>query len=302
MKKLLSTIILLGLIYLIFLYHTPIIQFLMIHVIYKDQLFMPENSMYAKDQDWLFVQKTNDFYPKNRQDLLNLFYTALDNGLEEFTFYCDETYKECLDDMQILTNDNYILSNINNLVTTLNSYHRIYVNMNVLGRVHVQFEHTYTEDQKLEIETKVNQLYEELISPNMTDEEKIRTIHDYIIENTVYDQNRSEYIDTSNPFYVTTSSTAYGPLFTGEAVCGGYTDAMALFLDKMGLPNYKIASDNHIWNFVYVDGAWKHLDLTWDDPVNSKMNYNFFLISTDTLKQLDRTEHTFDSSIYLEAK
>ena len=81
---------------------------------------------------------------------------------------------------------------------------------------------------------------------------------------------------------------------------------MALFLDKIGLPNFKIASENHIWNVVYIDGQWKHLDLTWDDPVvdtgENILTYNYFLISTDDLKKKNEAQHQFDKSIFQEAK
>ncbi len=306
MKNLIKTIFLFGILYLVFIYRTPIIRFMMIHVVYHDSLFAREANSYVRNQDWLYVQKTDEFYPKNKQDILNLFYTALDNGWEEVTFYCDETYDACLNDMQSLTDDNHILSSINNLVTTLNSYHRIYVTTNAFGRVHIQFERTYTEDQKKEIQAKVDQLYDELITPSMNTEEKIRVIHDYIINHTTYDREQADYFEENNNFYTTTSSTAYGPLFIGKAVCSGYTDAMALFLDKMQIPNYKIASYNHIWNFVYVDGQWKHLDLTWDDPVMTNgenvLSYNLFLISTDTLEKENFEKHSYDKLIYLEAK
>ena len=101
------------------------------------------------------------------------------------------------------------------------------------------------------------------------------------------------------------------PLGEGKGICGGYTDAMALFLDKMGITNYKIASENHIWNLVYIDGSWKHLDLTWDDPVSTDgtdyLQHKYFLITTKQLKEADSgdvivVEHNFKDSIYRELK
>ena len=306
MRRLIKTVFLFGILYLLFIYRTQIIRFMMIHVVYRDSLFSGESNQYVRNQDWLYVQRTDEFYPKTKQDILNLFYTALDSGWEEVTFYCDESYHSCLNDVKSLTDDNYILSSINNFVPTFNSYHRIYVSMNVLGRVNIQFERIYTEEQKKELQAKVDQIYSELITSSMNTEEKIRKIHDYIIDHTVYDQEHAEYVEKNDAFYVTTSNTAYGPLFTGKAVCSGYTDAMTLFLDKMGIPNYKISSYNHIWNFVYIDGEWKHLDLTWDDPVMSNgdniISYDLFLISTDTLETENIEKHSYDKLIYLEAR
>ena len=74
----------------------------------------------------------------------------------------------------------------------------------------------------------------------------------------------------------------------------------------MGIKSYKISSDQHVWNAVYLDGKWVHLDLTWDDPVVSSgenlLEHNFFLIDTSTLLALEQTEHIFDQNIYSELK
>ena len=79
---------------------------------------------------------------------------------------------------------------------------------------------------------------------------------------------------------------------------------MAIFLDRYNIPNFKIISENHIWNAVYLDGNWYHLDLTWDDPVTSDksdvLEYNFFLITTDELEQLKTNQHVYDKTVFSE--
>ena len=102
------------------------------------------------------------------------------------------------------------------------------------------------------------------------------------------------------------SDTAYGPLFQGYGICGGYSDLMELFLIRMGVKCYKISSENHVWNAVYVDGKWLHLDLTWDDPVANDgkqyLEYNYFLVDTSKLLYLESTQHTFNQNHYKEFK
>jgi len=78
---------------------------------------------------------------------------------------------------------------------------------------------------------------------------------------------------------------------------------MAIFLNKMNIINYKISNDEHIWNLVYLDGNWYHLDLTWDDPI-SDINVSrstYFLITTETLEKINDKAHNFDKNIYSEA-
>ena len=80
---------------------------------------------------------------------------------------------------------------------------------------------------------------------------------------------------------------------------------MAIFLDRMKIPNYKISSDKHIWNLVYINGKWLNLDLTFDDPVTNTgediLQHDYFLISTDELLKLDKSEHTFNKEVFKEA-
>ena len=128
---------------------------------------------------------------------------------------------------------------------------------------------------------------------------KIKKIHDYIIDNTEYDINKSK--DINNSTYK--SNTAYGVLLQGYGICSGYSDAMAIFLHKLNITNYKISNNTHIWNLVYINGVWRHLDLTWDDPI-SELNINqetYFLISTKELKKLNDKTHDFNIYIFSEA-
>ena len=102
------------------------------------------------------------------------------------------------------------------------------------------------------------------------------------------------------------SDIAYGPLFEGYGVCGGYTDLMELFLERMQVKSYKISSNQHIWNAVYINGTWKHLDLTWDDPVSMDkkdyLEHSYFLIDTYKLLKQETTQHNFNQEIYSELK
>lgn len=63
--------------------------------------------------------------------------------------------------------------------------------------------------------------------------------------------------------------------------------------------------DNVHWNLVNVDNNWYHLDLTWDDPVTSNgtdvLEYDYFLITTTELEELESDQHNFDIKIYKEA-
>ncbi len=255
---------------------------------------------YAYNNDYIYVQKTDSFIPYSKQDIMNIFYTGLDNGYETITLYCPSEYTSCLDDVLKITDDRTLITDIGNFVHPYNNFHgfdRIY---NSLGEVSLMIVKMYSDEMIDALNKKMDDIALEIFKDGMTIEEKILSAHDYIIDNTVYKKE-----DTYH------SGDAYGTLIEGASKCSGYADAMALFLDKLGLKNYKVASDNHVWNAVYLFGEWVQLDLTWDDPpiedgasestINS-MRHKFYMIDTPTLESYNTGEHEFDKSVYIEVR
>lgn len=59
------------------------------------------------------------------------------------------------------------------------------------------------------------------------------------------------------------TNSAYVAVMEGEAVCGGYANALRDLCDEAGIPALVLTSDplNHAWNQVYVDGKWYTADL-----------------------------------------
>lgn len=258
-----------------------------------------DKNEYYRDYDFDFVQNTNNFRPNNYQDLLNIYYTVLNAGKSNFTFYCPNSYDNCLSDVKKLANDQDTLSDINNYVHPFNGFNHIESEYDSLGRVTINIIRSYDDNDIKMITSKIDELLPQLVSNTNSLENNIKNVHDYIINNSKYDSNRSDKGVTSYK-----SDTAYGPLFEGYALCGGYTDLMELFLERMNIKSFKVSSENHIWNAVYINNNWKHLDLTWDDPVATDgkdyLEYNYFLIDTDQLLTLEQTEHNFNLKHYKE--
>lgn len=258
-----------------------------------------DKNEYYRDYDFDFVQNTNNFRPNNYQDLLNIYYTVLNAGKSNFTFYCPNSYDNCLSDVKKLANDQDTLSDINNYVHPFNGFDHIESEYDSLGRVTINIIRSYDDNDIKMITSKIDELFPQLVSNTNSLENNIKNVHDYIVNNSKYDSNRSDNGVTSYK-----SDTAYGPLFEGYALCGGYTDLMELFLERMNIKSFKVSSENHIWNAVYFNNNWKHLDLTWDDPVASDgkeyLEYNYFLIDTNQLLTLEQTEHNFNLEHYKE--
>lgn len=265
-------------------------------------LVIGSSNEYTKDYDFMYVQNSKDFVPYSYGDVKNVFYSIINNGWNEFTFYCPEEYTNCIKDVQTISNNATIITNINNYAHPLNSFITLNTSFSDSGEVNVSLDKLYDNNQIQAINHKVDEIIRENIKDNMSIKDKIKAIHDYIINNTSYDIERNE-----NGTSVYQSNTAYGALLEHKAICSGYADAMAIFLTRFGVENYKIASNTHVWNAIKIDNQWYHLDLTWDDPVSDQsdiLDHKYFIITTEELKSIDGDleEHKFDKSVYLEFK
>ena len=267
----------------------------------ESKIFKPTEIVkneYTRNYNFSYVSNTDDFYPNNKQDILNIYYTVLNNGMDEFTFYCKREYVNCEDDIVDIIQSQDVVSNINNFLHPYNSSNGnhldIYKN---IKKVTIKTTKIYDERMKNILDFDIDKIIKENINSKMSNREKIKVIHDYIINHTKYDK---DYADNKNKKYQ--SNTAFGALEEGYAICSGYADSMMLFLEKFGIKNYKIASNNHVWNYVYIDNRWYHLDLTWDDPITDDgkdiLDYTYFLITDGELEKLDKTYHTYNKAIY----
>lgn len=254
---------------------------------------------YYRAEDFAFVQNTSNFSPNNKQDIYNIYYTVLNAGKKNFTFYCPNKYKDCLTEVKALANNQTMLSNINNFVHPYNSFKHIETEYDSAGKVSIHVIKNYTTKEIEVVSSKVKEIEQTIFNQDLSVYNQVKVIHDYIINNSVYDQQRSD-----NNVVNYKSDIAYGPLIEGHGLCGGYTDSMALFLIDLNIKNYKIASAKHVWNGILVNDKWYNLDLTWDDPVvndgRNLLEYNYFLITSEKFKTLNDNQHDFDTSIYQE--
>ena len=305
MKKLLFTIICILAIYLAYTNQDVIVQYIMFNYVYKADKVSTEYNEYRLDYNYNYVQNTTNFKPYTKKEIINVIYSGLNNGWNKFSFFCGTEYENCIQDVKEVTNNATLLSNINNFVHPFNSYYKLNMAINSFGKIDMEVVKLYTDEEINQINNQVNKILNENTTDTMSNREKIKIIHDYIINHNEYDKDRANNLNNPNYTGKYRSHTAYGPLFEGYAICSGYSDLMSIFLDKLGVPNYKISTNKHVWNLVYLDGVWYHLDLTWDDPVvntgEDVLLDKFFLITTSELEKIDTSEHQYDKNIYTEA-
>lgn len=293
MKDIFKICFMICLVIVVYIFKDNISNFILDNIIYMGSNKVLTYNEYYLEYDYEYVQNTDTPNVKNKQEIINMFYSILNSGDNSYSFYCD--YDNCLDDVKNLTKDNKFTSDINNFVHPFNSFTTINIDISNSGKITVKPKKAYSEKEIIFIETYINEFISNNINDSMSNIDKIKLFHDHIINNTEYDQNSNDKL-----------YTAYSLLTNNKSTCGGYSDVMAIYLNMIGIQNYKITSENHIWNLVNLDGVWYHLDATWDDPIASDgkqyLLHNFFLISTSELHKLDTIEHNFDINIYKEAK
>ena len=260
-----------------------------------------EKNEYFKDKNYGFVKNTNDFIAKDKEHIIDILYTILNSGTSSFTFYCSDNYEECLLDFETITSDKVLLSDISNFVHPYNSFSNIHVSFNNYGKLTVNVIKNYSNEEIKEIDKEVDKIIKNEIKDNMTPRDKIRTIHNYIINNSNYPSD--EMLEKNG---IKAYNKANNNLFDKYGVCSGYADSMALFLEKFGYNNIKVSTKTHVWNLVYVENKWQHLDLTWIDPrivgAPDSLEIIYFLVSSERLKEIDGENRIYNQDIYLETK
>lgn len=266
--------------------------------ILKKEYIIAKANDYYLDSNFSYIKNYTDDV-SNKEELIDYIYYVINTGSEYADGECTKEYKNCVNDLKYIAEDEETLSIINNFVHPYNSFKTISFTYNERGKFSLIIEHIYTKEEITEINYVVNNTINTLIRKDMTNEEKIKTIHDNIINNTEYDTLKTKNIQ-DNTYK---SNTAYGVLIQGYGICSGYSDAMAIFLNALNIENYKISNSTHIWNLVHINGVWVHLDATWDDPI-SQFNANrdtYFLINYNELSKLNDGTHNFNKQIYKEA-
>lgn len=276
----------------------------------KIEIGTTENvDLYAK---WKFITKRNYSFieyknsdssiVRNENDIRNGIYNALNNGYDKYTLYCDyENNIDCKNDFISIISNKNLMTSISNYVNSYNRYSNVSSTAITNGsnvRLELTITKKYTEKEIEEIDKIIDSELNTLNLDEMSDKEKIKWAHDYLANKNSYDEE-SALSGKGNSF------SAYGAIVQDKAVCQGYAEAMSLLLDRFNIPNILVSSNTHVWNLVYVDDLWLHLDVTWDDPIvingGNIVAYDYYLIDNDTLESLDENNnHVYNSEYYLE--
>ena len=96
-----------------------------------------------------------------------------------------------------------------------------------------------------------------LTDPSMSDYEKLKIFHDYLVLNVES--------STDDP----TADSIYGALVNKKALCEGYAKAFSYLCNLAGIENMIVTGYtdvDHMWNMVKLEGKRYHIDVGWDKP------------------------------------
>ena len=114
-------------------------------------------------------------------------------------------------------------------------------------------------DKELEMAHKVDKIASNLFTDGMSDEEKIKAVSMYIMDNYEYDEL---FTDVSNMSPLETM------LYKKRAVCAGYAYFATVLLRKGNVDAYQVMNNKHMWNLIKEDDKYYYLDTTFVDGNN----------------------------------
>ncbi len=129
---------------------------------------------------------------------------------------------------------------------------------------------------------------------NLGEYEREKYIHDRLVSECEYDTEMLQH-NGDDP----DASSAYGALVNHRAICGGYTMATKLLLDRVGIQSHAVhgTADElpHVWLLANIEGSWYHLDTTWDDPVLSEPSANIQHAYFNLTDEMIKADHSISS-------
>lgn len=125
----------------------------------------------------------------------------------------------------------------------------------------------------LYVQAQAEKIVNENISGNMTDMQKVKTLHDWICTNTIYDPGLSGDKKNHNDASV---------LMNDSTVCEGYARIANILYNAAGIESCYISGVGHAWNIVKIGNNYFHVDTTWDD--GDVISYKWFMKSDEEMK------------------
>ena len=269
--------------------------------------FSPDNSMkaneyfafilralgYGKDFIWPYsIEKARDLEiipstaysnvnaPFLRTDVVHISYLAMSTKIKG----SDECLYEDLSQRSVINSEtaHAIFNKENNTERSFEEVEHISIDdmLKMLGVVFGKSLNSSHELTSNEMQTATD-IVAEIITPSMSQYQKILTLHDYVANAAKYGYPN----ENAEAAY-----TASGVFIYSTAVCNGYARAFEALMKAAGLEVMLISSSEmrHAWNLVKLNDRWYHVDVTWDDDdvtPDISVRYDWFLMPDNIMEK-----------------
>lgn len=140
-------------------------------------------------------------------------------------------------------------------------------------------------DRRAKVYEQVKQIVAESVTDGMSDADKVRAINDALCRRLSY--NKDSIANRAATGY--TGYSAVELVEDNKVICMGYANIFQACMDEAGVtgivvtgtvpPTPGSTNNGHAWNLVSIDGFWKVVDVTWDDPDdNSAVGEDYLLL------------------------
>jgi hypothetical protein len=215
-------------------------------------------------------------------------YNKLFSAIMKYDEWCEVPYIQGEDYGSVYTavmEDNpmfFFVSSVNTLISPL--------------RAKLQIRYRYTMAQLepviAELEAAIGRILRQ--NKGLPQHQIEKNIHDYLVANVTYENDDRYFVHQ-----------AISPFLYKKSVCEGFSKGAKLLFDRLGVdcvvitgnssePNDYNVRTGHAWNAVRIDGAFYHIDITFDNTISLKKNhirYDYFNLSDEQI----RTDHIPES-------
>ena len=207
----------------------------------------------------------NDFinYLPNTLEFLSINKSNFITSLDSLPDKCPDIKFLDLDSLPLLKDLSFIY-NMPNL-KEVNISDSAYLTKDLLNYLKDNNIKTNITEEDLMYSQMTNNIINDIINENMSDEEKIKTVCLYVMNNLTYN------ISTLSESNLEPLKCA---LKNKNGVCASYAYLTTVLLNKANITSFEIINDKHAWNIVKLDEKYYYIDST---NMDGNVFYNFLL-------------------------
>lgn len=143
---------------------------------------------------------------------------------------------------------------------------------------------TYENSELIELKSEFDEVVSDIVTQAKQKANSFEAevfVNDYLVDTCEYDDAAAE--ASLNNETLANEHNAYGALVDKKAVCDGYAKAFQLLCNELGIEcvtvNGYANGDRHAWNCVKFADKWYHVDVTWNDDVQSFDVQKYFYLN-----------------------